>query len=306
LAAELAFVAPSDTGSALVELATEGAMALAGGTSTVLLLKSRLVHPSKLVFLSRVAGLGGIDLLPGGGMRVGANVRVGELARSEVVRREAPALARAAASVGNPRVRAVATVAGALAHADPRQDLPPVLLALGASAVLESLSGRREVPLDGFFFGLMETALEPGELITEVRLPPGRGRRLAYARYAPGSEDDYPTVGVAAALTMGDEVVQRAAVALGGAGAGAGARPRRHPRRHPTGGGRAGGGGRGGPGSGQPHLRPAGVRRLQAGHGRRVHETGDRVLPHRPRPVTSGLGTPREWRGRVWREGCAF
>jgi carbon-monoxide dehydrogenase medium subunit len=218
LAAELAFVAPSDTGSALVELATEGAMALAGGTSTVLLLKSRLVHPSKLVFLSRVAGLGGIDLLPGGGMRVGANVRVGELARSEVVRREAPALARAAASVGNPRVRAVATVAGALAHADPRQDLPPVLLALGASAVLESLSGRREVPLDGFFFGLMETALEPGELITEVRLPPGRGRRLAYARYAPGSEDDYPTVGVAAALTMGDEVVQRAAVALGGVG----------------------------------------------------------------------------------------
>ncbi|MBO0714791.1 MAG: xanthine dehydrogenase family protein subunit M [Acidimicrobiales bacterium] len=202
----------------LADLAREGAMALAGGTSMVLLLKSRLVSPSALVWLGRVGELGGIDPLPGGGLRVGANVRVGELARSELIRREAPALARAASVVGNPRVRAVATLGGALAHADPRQDLPPVLLALGASVTLAGPSGRREVPLERFFLSLMETEVRPGELITEVAVPPGPGRRLAYARYAPGSEDDYPTVGAAAAVTMSDGVVERAVVALGGVG----------------------------------------------------------------------------------------
>ena len=193
-------------------------MALAGGTSMVLLLKNRLVQPSKLVWLGRVRELGGIDLLPGGGLRVGANVRVGELSRSELVLREAPALARAASSVGNPRVRAVATIGGALAHADPRQDLPPVLLALGATVALASPSGSRQVPLERFFLGFMETTVEPGELITEVVVPPAPGRRLAYARYTPGSEDDYPTVGAAASVIMGNGLVERAAVALGGVG----------------------------------------------------------------------------------------
>jgi carbon-monoxide dehydrogenase medium subunit len=171
-----------------------------------------------LVWLGRVRELGGIDPLPGGGLRLGANVRVGELARSELVRREAPALARAASMVGNPRVRAVATLGGALAHADPRQDLPPVLLALEANVVLAGPSGRRQVALERFFVSLMETEVQPGELITEVVVPPGPGRRLAYARYAPGSEDDYPTVGAAAAVTISDGVVERAVVALGGVG----------------------------------------------------------------------------------------
>lgn len=218
MAADLVVASPQDTGAALEELAAEGAMAFAGGTSMVLLLKSRLVSPSRLVWLGRVGELDGIDPLPGGGLRLGANVRVGELARSELIRTQAPALAHAASLVGNPRVRAVATLGGALAHADPRQDLPPVLLALGASVTVAAPSGGRQVPLDRFFLGLMETEVRPGELITEVVVPPGPGRRLAYARYAPGSEDDYPTVGAAAAVTVNDGVVERAVVALGGVG----------------------------------------------------------------------------------------
>src|SRR5262245_33739270 len=106
-------------------------MALAGGTSLAMLLKHRLVEPERLVYLGGLTGLSAIDDGPDG-LRLGAMATLRDLVTSEVVSSVAPVIARAADDVGNPRVRAVATVGGALAHADPRQDLPPVMLALDA------------------------------------------------------------------------------------------------------------------------------------------------------------------------------
>lgn len=216
-AVEPTFRAPETLSEALTELASEESMAVGGGTSVALLLKNQLVEPTKLVWLGKINELGGISITPSDELRLGAGITLRQLVRSEIVRAHAPVLAEAASKVGNPRVRAVATVGGALAHADPRQDLPPVLLALGARARVADPVGQREVPLAEFFTGWMETTMAEGELVAEVLIPPGSARRAAYARFTPGSEDDYPTVGVAVSADFRpDGGVENATLALGG------------------------------------------------------------------------------------------
>jgi carbon-monoxide dehydrogenase medium subunit len=212
------FRAPDSIDGALEELAADGSVALAGGTSLVLMLKQDLVPASRVVWLGRISGLRGISSSPEGALAIGATTTVAEIAASSDVQRLQPALAEAAAHVGNPRVRAVATLGGGLVHADPRQDLPPVLLALGASATVRGRHGEREVSLERFFNGLMETDVADGEILTRVTVPAAPpGRRSCYMRFTPASEDDFPTVGVAAALDLDpDGSVRAAAVGLGG------------------------------------------------------------------------------------------
>ncbi|HZC42109.1 MAG TPA: FAD binding domain-containing protein [Streptosporangiaceae bacterium] len=219
-AADLSFRAPATLAEALAALAgDEEAIALGGGTSVALLLKHGLIEPRRLVWLGRVGGLGDLQARPDGSLAIGATVTLRELAGSAAVRRLAPALAEAAGQVGNPRVRAVATVGGALAHADPRQDLPPALLALAATARIAGPAGERELPLAGFYTGFMETVLAPGELVTQVIVPSGPGRRSAYLRFTPASEGDFPVIGAAASIMRGaDGLVTGAALALAGAG----------------------------------------------------------------------------------------
>lgn len=209
---------PDSLQGALEELACEGSVALAGGTSLVLMLKQDLVPASRVVWLGRIGELRGISTRSSGELVIGATTTVAEIAASGEVQRLQPALAEAAAKVGNPRVRAVATLGGALVHADPRQDLPPVLLALGARAAVRGQEGEREVPLERFFSGLMETDVKDGEILTRVTIPaPPPGTRSVYMRFTPASQDDFPTVGVAAALELGpDGDVRRAAIGLGG------------------------------------------------------------------------------------------
>lgn len=212
----LSFVAPASVREALAELAAEEALAVAGGTSMALLVKNRLVDAERLVYLGRIAELAGVtpeaDVI-----RLGALTTVRELSRSPLIRAEFPMLADAAGQVGNPRVRSVATLGGAVVHADPRQDLPPVLLALDARVRLVGPSGLRELALADFFLGFMDTALADDELVTEVVLPRTTGVRTAYLRFNPGSADDYPTVGVAVALGLApDGTVASARIALGG------------------------------------------------------------------------------------------
>jgi carbon-monoxide dehydrogenase medium subunit len=182
------------------------------------MLKRELAAAGRVVWLGRIAELRGIRGDDQGGLVIGATTTVAEIAASDQVRRLHPSLAVAAGQVGNPRVRAVATVGGALAHADPRQDLPPVLLALEAQVTVQGPRGGRSLPLDGFFRSLMETALEAGELLTEVTIPPpAPGQREVYLRFTPASKDDYPTVGVAARAALdGSGAVAALALALGG------------------------------------------------------------------------------------------
>src|ERR1700691_1704981 len=142
---------------ALAELAGgDDLIAMGGRTSVGMLLKNDLIAPRKIVWLARIPELRRLDYEPsgpestgsaGGELLVGATVTLRELARSEVIRHKFPALAYAASRVGNPRVRAVATVGGALTHSDARQDVPPILYALGARVRIQSLRGRREIPV---------------------------------------------------------------------------------------------------------------------------------------------------------------
>jgi aerobic carbon-monoxide dehydrogenase medium subunit len=218
--ADLVFRAPQTLNDALAELAGEqDAMAMGGGTSVGLLLKNSLIEPRKIVWLARVPGLRQIEVSPGEVVSIGAMVTLREIVRSGVIRQQFPALAHAAGQVGNPRVRAVATLGGALAHADPRQDVPPVLCALDARIRIAGPAGTRDIPVAGFHTGFMETVLAPDELVTCVLIPVVPGRRAAYARFTPGSDDDYPTVSAAASIVRaGDLRVSGAILALGGVG----------------------------------------------------------------------------------------
>lgn len=218
--AEMSFLVPTTLGAALRELAGgEDVIAMGGGTSVGMLLKNDLIEPRAIVWLARIPELRRFAVGPGGELALGATVTVRELARSTMIRQRFPALAYAAGRVGNPRVRAVATVGGALAHSDPRQDLPPVLYALGARVRISGPAGAREVPVAEFHRGFMETALAAGELVTGVAIPAAPGQRAAYGRFTPGSRGDYPTVSAAASVVRdeGGRVVS-VRLALGGAG----------------------------------------------------------------------------------------
>jgi carbon-monoxide dehydrogenase medium subunit len=219
-AADLEFSAPATLAEALSEMAgDEDVIALGGGTSVGLLLKNELIEPRKIVWLARIPELRSLTVGADGELVLGATATLHEIAASPLVRHDYPALAHAAGQVGNPRVRAVATLGGALAHSDARQDVPPVLYALHARVRIAGQAGRRDVPVSEFHTGFMETVLAPGELITGVVIPALPGRRTAYARFTPGSAEDYPTVSAAAAVTRDSSgSVTRAVLAVGGAG----------------------------------------------------------------------------------------
>lgn len=191
---------------ALELIQADDAHVLAGGTALVLLMKQGLLRPARLVSIAGVHELDGVERRGDGSLRIGALVTHAEAEHSPLVRAHCPALADAFARVATPRIREQATVGGNLAHADPAQDPPPMLMALGAVAVLESSTGRRTVPLDELFVDVFETRIAAGELLLEVIVPPlAPGSRAAYLKFLPGTEDDYATVAVAAVARVGPD-----------------------------------------------------------------------------------------------------
>ncbi|MBI2087145.1 MAG: xanthine dehydrogenase family protein subunit M [Deltaproteobacteria bacterium] len=178
----------------------DDARLIAGGTTLVILMKQRTVYYPYLIDLQGISGLDHITA-DGEGLRIGAMATQRAVETSLLVRRSFPALADAFGKIGNVRVRTTATVGGNLAHADYRLDPPPVLLILGADLVLSSPKQTRTVPIKDFYRGLYETALEPGEILAEVRVPPApEGSRTLYLKYSSLSANDWPCLGVAALL----------------------------------------------------------------------------------------------------------
>lgn len=219
LADHPSFVAPTHLDQAVAELADDGAMVLGGGTATALLLKNDLIEPTKLVWLGRVAELGGIEPLATGELRIGSTVTLRQLALHGALPGDTAVIGEACSQIGNARVRAVATAGGAMVHGDPRQDLPPVLLALGATVRATGPDGTRTIPVEELLVGFMETSLTEDEVLSDIMVPLSPGRRSTYARFTPNSDDDYPTVGVAATVTLdGDGTITAASLALGGVG----------------------------------------------------------------------------------------
>jgi aerobic carbon-monoxide dehydrogenase medium subunit len=149
-----------------------------------------------------VRGLNGVEVSDGG-LRIGGLATHREVESSPLLRRRLPMLAETYHHVATLRVRNMATVGGGLAHADPNQDPPPSLIALGATVKATSANGSRVIPLDEFFKDYYETVLNPDEIITEVFVPkvaPNTG--AAYIKFLPRTADDYATVSAAAVLTL--------------------------------------------------------------------------------------------------------
>lgn len=211
------FLAPGSVDAAVRALAEDAdSVAVGGATALSPMMREGLLSPSRLVWLGRIPDWGSIEASDGM-VRVGGGATLAALAGSELIRQRLPALAAAAGAAANPRVRAVATLGGHLAHADPRQDLPPVLLAADATVVVRGPAGERRVPADDLLIGFFETSLRPGEVITAVEIPIEPGTRQVYARFTPGSADDYPTVGIAVQIRIGPEgIVEEARLAAGG------------------------------------------------------------------------------------------
>ena len=191
---------PATLGEALSHLEAEDARPLSGGTALMLMMKAGVLRPQRLVSLAKLR----LDTIEANGaLRIGAMTTLRSLETSEVVRKGWPVITRTLRTLSNVRVRNVATVGGALAHADPHMDLPPLLAALGARLTLQGKQGTRTVPVEELYAGYLETTLKRGELITRVEVPPLGKRRAAYLKCTTRSADDWPAVGVAVAL--GDE-----------------------------------------------------------------------------------------------------
>jgi carbon-monoxide dehydrogenase medium subunit len=195
--------------------ANPGARLLAGGHSLLPLLKLRLAAPAALIDIGKVPELRGITR-QGDYLRIGGLTTHAELAASDDVRAGAPALAEAAALVGDPAVRNRGTIGGNVAHADPASDLPTVLVALDARMAVRGPSGERTVPAAEFFTGIMTTALGDGEILVAVQVPSiARGQGSAYVKFShPASR--YAVVGVAAVVSVAKGSVGAARVAIGG------------------------------------------------------------------------------------------
>ena len=213
---------PRSLDEATALLATHGddAVAMAGATALVLLMKQGLIRPGHVVGLRRIDALRGIRSADGA-LWIGALTTHREAERSGAVRSHSAALADAFATVATVRIREQATVGGNIAHADPAQDPPPMLIALDAVAEVAGPGGaRRDVPLDGFFVDHLTTALAPAEIVVGIRVPAvAAGTRATYVKFLPGSQDDYATVAVAVALRMDDGRIGDVRVVLGAVGA---------------------------------------------------------------------------------------
>lgn len=213
------YVAPTTVLEATDHLVAHGSDArlLAGGQSLVPMLALRLARPTILIDLNRIEALSYIREQDGE-VCIGAMARQGAVLNSALVAKHAPLLQRAIREVGHPPTRARGTIGGSLAHADPAAELPVAALALQAKLVICSSKGERTVTADDFFRGMFETAIEPGEMLIEVRIPsaPAAGSGFEEVTLRKG---DFAIVSAAAwLLVRQDGICTAARVVLGSVG----------------------------------------------------------------------------------------
>jgi aerobic carbon-monoxide dehydrogenase medium subunit len=197
---------PDSVEEALALLARYGdeAKLLAGGQSLIPTMNFRLAQPAVLIDLNRLNELAYLEPANGAGLRIGAMTRQSGAERSAEVTRSAPLIREALLHVAHPQIRNRATVGGSLAHADPAAELPAVAVALDAQLVVRNASGTRAVAADEFFTGLFATALQPDDLLTEIRFPaPPPGAGWAFGEIA-RRHGDYALAGVAATVALDD------------------------------------------------------------------------------------------------------
>jgi len=186
---------------ALLEQYGDEAKIVSGGQSLIPMMKLRLARPAFLVDINRIPGLNYIKE-EGGFLKIGALTRESELHKSPLIKEKYPILVDTTAVIADPQVRNLATVAGNLAHGDPANDHPATMLALSALVVITGSKGERVVPVADFFLSLFSTALQPNEVLTELRIPiPPPGSGGAYVKLE-RKVSDFATAAAAAQVTV--------------------------------------------------------------------------------------------------------
>ena len=202
---------------ALMQQHGEDAKVLAGGHSLVPAMKLRLATPEKVIDIGGIGGLKGIQDR-GDHLAIGALTTHWQLESSDVVQQKAPALSQAAGAIGDVQVRNRGTIGGALAHADPAADYPGAVLALNATLVIRGSGGERAVAVADFFTGLWETAVQDGELLTEIRIPTDAANANSCYLKFPQPASRYPYVGCAVAMTTSGGACSDVRVGFSGVG----------------------------------------------------------------------------------------
>ena len=189
----------------------EDAKLLAGGHSLIPAMKLRIARPALLVDIGRLEEVSYVKE-EGGTIAIGALTRHKDVAASPVLREHCAIVSHTAGQVGDPQVRHRGTIGGSLAHGDPASDLPTVILALHGELVARGPGGDRAIPAQDFFTGVWQTALEPTEVLVEIRVPKPGAAGWSYTKMARRAQD-WATVAVAA-VVHGNGAVERASVAL--------------------------------------------------------------------------------------------
>jgi len=186
---------------ALLENYGDDGRVIAGGTSLLIMMRQRLLMPKVVISLARIPKFDHISFNTKTGLRIGAGTRHRDIELSPVVKKHYPLLHETFRKVAQPRIRNMGTVGGNLAAGDPLTDPGASLIALDAEVTLTSSKGRRVLRLDEFFVDYYQTALEPGELLTEIHVPPPQRAGWSHIKFTPRSIEDFATVGVAITLS---------------------------------------------------------------------------------------------------------
>ena len=199
---------------ALLNQYGDEAKVLSGGHSLIPMMKLRFASPGYLIDINGIPGLSDIKE-ESGVVRIGALAREADLEHSALLATHFPIFKDVTKLIADPQVRNMGTLGGNLAHGDAANDHPAVMIALRASVIITGAEGEREVPIDEFFYGFYMTAIQQGEILTEIRLPvPAAGSGNAYHKLE-RKVGDYATSGVAVQLTIGsDGIVTAAGIGL--------------------------------------------------------------------------------------------
>ena len=184
----------------LMEKHGDDARVIAGGTSLIIMMRQRLLMPKVVISLGRIPKFDRITYNSKEGLRIGAGARHRDIELSPAVKKHYPLLHETFRKVAQPRIRNMGTVGGNLAAGDPLTDPGTSLIALDAEVTLTNSKGQRTLRLDEFFIDYYQTAMEPGELLTEIHVPPPERPGWSHIKFTPRSIEDFATVGVAITL----------------------------------------------------------------------------------------------------------
>ena len=204
---------------AMLQQHGDAAKILSGGQSLIPMMKLRLARPSILIDINRISGLSHVKE-EDGYLKIGGLTREAELEASPLVRSKYPILADTTHVIADPQVRNLATVGGNLAHGDPANDHPATMIALGARVVTNGPKGERVIPIEKFFLSIFTTALEPDEILTEIRVPIPPARSAGAYLKLERKVGDFATAAVAVQMTFDEQgACQKVGIGLTNVGA---------------------------------------------------------------------------------------